>query len=205
MKKFVFILIIVLALTPAAYAAETAGVSAAQEVPAVQEAPADIYTKICQQLSNGKPEIQNTLNATVVGYKSQPDSNILQALGAKSAELYAGDIRLGMVNFCDKCLGNYDTIEKQAKALAAFVRGYKVYGAVLLSFSGCESAPVTKEKIYKGTHAWAIPFPTGKDFKLNILGKPGGTARLWKFIPEKAAYKEWQGGNWEREITVLGK
>ncbi len=211
MKKLIILLAFTLVFAPAAFAAEiteTAQTAAytptllLDEPNKVEELPQP-YEEICRQLSNGKEELLKTLRAETAMHIQGTEYEILESIGRAAAVHYAGDLSLGIKKFCTGCLDSFETVEGQVRALAAFVKGYKGYGAAVIT--GCEGEPVTGAQLCAGKSAWFIPFAEGSTFKVTLLGKEGETAKIWKILRDKPVYKEWKGGFWEREITVSGK
>ena len=166
---------------------------------------AEPYENICMQLSNGKDDVLKILRAAVLPKLDRPEAEVLQSIGEAAAGQYVGDPKLGMAKFCMNCLDGEATVERQAQIVAAFAKGYKGCGVVIISRAGCDKEPATKAQLYSGAQAWFIPFTTGTNLKFNIFGKTGETARVWKISADNAVCKQWQGGFWEREITLKGK
>ncbi len=210
MKKIIFAVLIICALSLPAFAAEEVQTAIYQHptLSEQQEKNPELpqpYDAICQQLSNGKDDVLATLREETAPYVTRSEFEILERIGSVAATLYAGDPILGITKFCLNCLDSMETLEAQARMAAAFVKGYKNCGVVIISFAGCDKEPVTKAGISAGKFAWFVPFNKGSHFKINIFGKTGETVKLWKIFDNKPVCKEWQGGFWEREITVNGK
>lgn len=162
------------------------------------------YENICLALSNGKQDVLKNISFAVAESLTLPEPKILEQLGAAAAKQYGGDPVLGMAKFCG-CLDEYTTLEAQVKAAAAFAKGYKSAGVVIVPIDAVEDAPQTKLEILTGKSAYFIPFANGTNFTLSLLGKKGQTAKIWKILGDKPVSKEWEGGFWEREILVRGK
>jgi len=162
------------------------------------------YEAICAQLSNGKDAVLQNLSIAVLEKVNEPAPKILENLGAAASKQYAGDPLLGMTKFCGS-LDWCETLEAQLKAVAAFAKGYKTSGVVVIPLNCTEGDPQTKLEMQKGKFAWFIPFRSGTNFTVTLLGKKDTTAKIWKILGDKPVSKEWQGGFWEREIRIEGK
>jgi len=162
------------------------------------------YEDICVELSNNKEWLMNQLSNVVAAKIQEPEPKILESLGAAADKQYVGSPLLGMSKFCKK-LDLWETFDRQLKAAAAFAKGYKSCGVVIIPIDCIEGEPNTKLEMTKGNFAWFIPFRSGTNATVTILGKKGVTAKVWKIVRDKPVSKEWQGGFWEREITIQGK
>lgn len=162
------------------------------------------YENICIELSNNKEWLLNELSKVIAAKIEEPQEKILEGLGAAADKQYAGNPLLGMSKFC-KTLDLWETLEGQVKAAAAFVKGYKSCGVVIIPADCIEAEPKTKLEMTKGNLAWFIPFRSGTAATVTILGKKEVTAKVWKILRDKPVSKEWPGGFWEREITIQGK
>lgn len=162
------------------------------------------YETVCVQLSNGKEALLEKLSVAVLEKINEPSQKIFENIGVAANAMYAGDPVLGMTKFCgtlDWC----NTFDEQLKVMAAFAKGYKNCGVVVIPFNCTEGEPKTDVEMLKGKFAWLIPFRSGTNFKVTLLGKKDTTAKIWKILGAKPVCKEWQGGFWEREILVHGK
>lgn len=212
MKKFIISFMFIFLFVSAAFAADAPAepiyVPAEQgKVPAEQKITEELpqpYETICRQLSNGKEDVMRIMHTTAAEHINEPAFRILEALGAAAASHYAGNPELGVTNFCSG-LDVYNTLEEQAVALSAFIRGYNTYGAVIISCRGNDKEPVTRANIIAGKWAWFIPVKIGTSVKFNLYGKSDETVKVWKVLPQRTICKEWKGGFWEREITATAK
>lgn len=210
MKKNIFAVLLICALSLPAFAAEEVQTAIYRHpmLSEQQEKNSELpqpYDAICQQLSNGKDDVLAALRKETAPYAERTELEVLERIGAAASGMYSGDPILGIAKFCLNCLDSFETLEEQAKAVAAFVKGYKSCGVAIISFDGCDKEPVTKADISTGKFAWFVPFKKGDSLKINIFGKTGETVKFWKILDTKPVFKEWQGGFWEREITVNGK
>lgn len=114
--------------------------------------------------------------------------------------------------------------EDEAEFLSGFVSGFGSGGVLLVSNEGVERLEVyghrrgekwkpaptdgshgePLQRIYTLEQGWAVVFPEGSIFKADLLGRSGGTAVAIKVTAAGYNIKSWDGGNWEREITVRG-
>ena len=212
MKKNIFAVLLICALSLPVFAAEEVqtavyGHSALPEAEQQKKSPElpQPYDEICRQLSNGKDDLLAALRRETAPYAERTELEVLERIGAAASGMYSGDPLLGAAKFCRTCLDGCETVEAQAKAVSAFIRGYKSCGVAIISFAGCDKEPVTKADISTGKFAWFVPFKKGGSVQINIFGKTGETVKFWKILDGKSAFKEWQGGFWEREITINGK
>ena len=128
-------------------------------------------------------------------------------------------------NYCLTALKTAGDSEAQIKFLSGFMRGYNKAGLFIVSknsvklfsafsmkrgepWKGVPAGALSAgpdERLYRGQNMLFIPFEYGSKFIVDIIAKNGGTVRVWKIVPEGVAAKSWPGGNWEKEITVVGK
>lgn len=128
-------------------------------------------------------------------------------------------------NYCRTILPTAGGLEAQTKFLSGFIKGYAKVGVTVISREGIEKftaygsrrrghplrtvpegkVPSDKlEKIYVGAEAIFIPIAKTDVLKIDLFGKEGGSAKIWKILPNGTNSKSWQGGKWEREVTVRG-
>lgn len=127
--------------------------------------------------------------------------------------------------YCTHVLQYLDVgLDETVKFLGGFVSGYGKTGVLILNDEGINtikvfgrkrgtqwkivpegSVPTDKfERIYKGQAAMFIPFSVGEIFTIDVYGAANGTVKMWKIHPGGINVKSWQGGLWEREVTVRG-
>lgn len=126
--------------------------------------------------------------------------------------------------FCLKTLPAAGGTEAQAEFLTGFMRGYSKCGVLMFTTDAVKSftayppsrSPVWKtvpagasaassdERIYKGSGVVFIPFAYGTKFMVDIMAKPGADVKMWKMLPGSVVVRNWQGGVWEKEVTVIG-
>ncbi len=127
-------------------------------------------------------------------------------------------------SFCLKTLPAAGGTEAQAEFLTGFMRGYSKCGVLMFTTDAVKSftayppsrSPVWKtvpagasaassdERIYKGSGVVFIPFAYGTKFMVDIVAKPGADVKMWKMLPGSVVVRNWQGGVWEKEVTVIG-
>lgn len=127
-------------------------------------------------------------------------------------------------SFCLNKLPAAGGTDAQAEFLTGFMRGYSRCGVLMFTTDAVKSFsayppsrnPVWKsvpagasgasadERIYKGSGVVFIPFPYGTKFMVDIVAKPGADVKMWKMLPGTVVVRNWQGGVWEKEVTVIG-
>ena len=167
----------------------------------------NLRERIAKLLAEGK----ESAAAAAAGLESARESNSLDPY-----------VYLGMVS--SKFINGMDSAEQQTKFLAGFISGFRKGGVAVVPYEGIDkfsaygddgktrwtAADSTgpagdRQRIFKGKYAYFVPFNIGETFRINIYGKEGTAAKLWKIMPDGAKFKSWSGGKWEREITVNGK
>jgi hypothetical protein len=213
------------ALPASAASLDQQPVSKEQNVQTVQKLP-EVYEHLFTMYGKADEQTLITLRERIAKLLAEgKDSAAAAAAGAESAaESNSLDpyVYIGMV--CSKFINGMDTVEQQAKFLSGFISGFRKGGVAVVPYEGIAKFSVygndgktrwtaadstgpagDRQRIFRGKHAYFVPFNIGETFKINIYGKDGTTAKLWKVMPDGAKFKSWQGGKWEREITVNGK
>lgn len=185
-----------------------------------------IYKKSLEILYKDRHKEKETLASSLKSLLSEDmEQEAAKTLGAafgrrqKSSAAYLGYYCAGILAYIGK------DVEDQARFLSGFVSGYGGGTGVLMftkegiqSFrvSGKRRGPMWRtvkdpyvpgdklSRIYQGKSAVFIPFSTGEIFTVDLYGKPGGTVKMWKILPNGINTKSWPGGQWEREVTVRG-
>ena len=127
-------------------------------------------------------------------------------------------------SFCLKTLPAAGGADAQAEFLTGLMRGYSKCGVLMFTTDAVKSftafpparSPLWKtvpadasgaaadERIYKGSGVVFIPFSYGTKFIVDIMAQPGADVKMWKMLPGSVVVRNWQGGVWEKEITVIG-
>lgn len=114
--------------------------------------------------------------------------------------------------------------ERFSSYIQNFLKGFGGHGVLIVSRGGVASlSAVLPDKtalssapkklaanvppaarLHLGDRYVVIPFQTGKNFTVNLIGSNKGAASLWKIIPEGVNRKSYPRGDWEKEITVYG-
>jgi hypothetical protein len=107
-------------------------------------------------------------------------------------------------------------IDDLAGFISPFLRGFGGYGVLVATKGGVRAweAAASDGTLYKIAPQGRvheddgyiiIPFELGKNFTLNMSGSGSGSVSLWKVVPDGVNFKEYEAGDWEREITVNGE
>lgn len=127
-------------------------------------------------------------------------------------------------NFCLTALPKAGDPAAQADFMTGFMRGYNKCGLLMVtteavktfsayaadrgdpwSFVPAQAASAAPgERLFRGKRVVFIPFAFGAKFKIDIVSHNGGAVTVWKILPTGVNSKSWQGGNWEKEISVRG-
>ena len=156
--------------------------------------------------------------------EGQTERAIVQMGAAAGAA--AGNTPSGWLgNYCRTVLQSAGNLDSQVKFLGSFVKGYAKVGVTVISREAVEKftaygsrrrghplrvvpeekAPAGKlERLYVSANAIFIPIAKTDILKIDLYGKEGGNAKIWKILPAGTNSKSWPGAKWEREVTVRG-
>ena len=156
--------------------------------------------------------------------EGQTERAIVQMGAAAGAA--AGNTPSGWLgNYCRTVLQSAGNLDSQVKFLGSFVKGYAKVAVTVISRGAVEKftaygslrrghplrvvpeekAPAGKlERLYISANAIFIPIAKTDILKIDLYGKEGGNAKIWKILPAGTNSKSWPGAKWEREVTVSG-
>lgn len=189
-----------------------------------REAMPNVFKAVLNTLAKNNAAKRSELWSKTADMLSSGDARgAAELLGAETAsEFGASMAKLGRL--CSKVIFRSEVTKEQTEFLRSFLKGYGKFGVFVISDSGVEkftasgktlgdmwtsvdseaSTVAGSARIYKGKNASFIPFSEGEIFKVDMLGKKNGTASVWKILPAGINNKTWEGGHWERELTVRG-
>ena len=182
----------------------------------------EVYKEALSFVKNGREELKTELEQLLAEGK---EKEAARKLGASFGREHGGEASyLGF--FCLKFLPRVDkSLDAQAKFMAQFLRGYGEAGVLLFSTgalsgfnvydkdgsgpweNGQAEAVLNRQKtgrVFKKNGIVVIPFAKGEIFRVNMLGREGGETKMCKILPGGVNVKSWNGGKWEREISVRG-
>lgn len=127
-------------------------------------------------------------------------------------------------NFCLTALPTAGDADAQLAFISGFMRGYSKCGVLVFTTAAVKrytvyplkmgepwssvppnaASAAPGQRVYVGKGLVFVPFAYGSKFKVDIVSKAGADVRMWKVMPEGVNEKNWQGGNWEKEISVRG-
>jgi hypothetical protein len=185
----------------------------------------DIYRVSVMMLNQGKKDVIKELETMISTLLSEgKEYEAASVLGTYFGKAHKNSVQY-LGSYCREALPLIKGgLQKEVSFLTGFVNGYGKSGVLVISNDGVEKLrvfgrrlgsqwktvpdgefPKNKlERIYNGRKAVFIPFSIGEIFKVDISGASKGVVRIWKILPDGSNIKSWQGGPWEREITVRG-
>ena len=205
----------------AASPAEQPAASAALEEPAPAELP-EVY-EISLGLIADADRRGKTRSLSEEFYASGRRDKAASVIGRALGE--ENDFSLHYLgSFCLKTLPAAGDREAQAEFLTGLMRGYSRCGVLMFTTDAVKAFAVYPpsrgsawkagpdgaaraaegERVYKGDAVVFIPFPYGTRFTVDLTAKNGANVKMWKILPGSSVVRNWQGGVWEKEITVVG-
>ena len=145
-------------------------------------------------------------------------------IGAELGRERSGSLAF-LGSYCAAVLPKTGTIDEQAEFLAQLLYGYGKAGVLLVTLDGISRARVydrktgeqwkkvpaggvptdeKTERVFGARGYIAVPFTVGEIFKVDLTGKDGGFTKVCKVMPGGVNAKGWQGGKWDRELTIRG-
>jgi hypothetical protein len=150
------------------------------------------------------PEAAKIVAQTAKERLEAGDPNAAAALlGSCFASIPGASKLHNLGRFIDALLASGENVDSLVPFIENFLKGYGGCGVLIVTKSGVKqwSASVTENASFSSERHVVIPFGTGENFTLNVEGSGGGVS-LWKIIPQGTNKKNYQAGDWEKEITV---
>jgi hypothetical protein len=184
-------------------------------------APFKVSIEVLKSISESKAE--EVRYAVLPMLQSGRRNGAAEVVGAAFSELKKGSYHfIGRLALKLSAAGL--SREEISGFMIGFVAGYKSGGILFISREGVESfdvyglkrgekwSPASKDganssdfdRVFELPCCWAVVFPTDEIFKVDLFGAEGGEAAMNKITPKGYNRKSWDGGAWEREITVRG-
>ncbi|MDR1482007.1 MAG: hypothetical protein LBI74_05215 [Synergistaceae bacterium] len=140
----------------------------------------------------------------------------MSSLGASMRQFAAPTPVATLGRYVQALMTRGGSINDLAGFVSPFLRGFEGHGVLIATRSGIKSwealasngtpyKSAPQGRVYEDERYIVIPFELGGNFTLNLIGSGSGRVSLWKIVPDGVNFKEYEAGDWEREITVNGR
>ena len=186
----------------------------------VQQLLPEMYSRAID-LASDKEALTARVSALFAEGKKRDAARMI---GAELGRERSGSLAF-LGSYCAAVLPKTGTIDEQAEFLAQLLYGYGKAGVLLVTLDGISGARVydrktgdqwkkvpaggvptdeKTERVFGARGYIAVPFTVGEIFKVDLTGKEGGFTKVCKVMHGGVNSKGWQGGKWDRELTIRG-